>query len=175
MTPEKQELFKSLEGWADQNLLPMLKPVEQSWQPLDFLPDPSSEDFLDRVMELKSRAAEIPDHYYVCLVGDMITEEALPTYLNLLSSADGIRDETGGSLSPWAEWSRSWAAEENRHGDLLNKYLYLCGRVNMKQIERTIQYLIRSGMVILFSSLYEILHFFIFIILNVSLCALVCF
>jgi acyl-[acyl-carrier-protein] desaturase len=42
--------------------------------------------------------------------------------------------------------TRAWTAEENRHGDLLNKYLYLTGRVDMKQIEKTIQYLIGSGM-----------------------------
>ncbi|XP_047970920.1 stearoyl-[acyl-carrier-protein] 9-desaturase, chloroplastic-like [Salvia hispanica] len=41
---------------------------------------------------------------------------------------------------------RAWTAEENRHGDLLNMYLYLSGRVDMKQIEKTIQYLIGSGM-----------------------------
>ncbi|RWR80427.1 stearoyl-acyl-carrier-protein 9-desaturase, chloroplastic [Cinnamomum micranthum f. kanehirae] len=76
----------------------------------------------------------------------MITEEALPTYLTMFNTNDAIRDETGGSTSPWAVWSRSWAAEENRHGDLLNKYLYLCGRVDMKQIEKTIQYLIGFGM-----------------------------
>ncbi|KAL5998036.1 Stearoyl-[acyl-carrier-protein] 9-desaturase 7, chloroplastic [Asimina triloba] len=40
----------------------------------------------------------------------------------------------------------AWTAEENRHGDLLNKYLYLCGRVDMRQIEKTIHYLIGSGM-----------------------------
>jgi acyl-[acyl-carrier-protein] desaturase len=27
--------------------------------------------------------------------------------------------------------------EENRHGDLLNKYLYLSGRVNMREVEMT--------------------------------------
>uniref|UniRef100_A0A7N0TWT6 Acyl-[acyl-carrier-protein] desaturase n=1 Tax=Kalanchoe fedtschenkoi TaxID=63787 RepID=A0A7N0TWT6_KALFE len=43
-------------------------------------------------------------------------------------------------------WTRAWTAEENRHGDLLNKYLYLSGRVDMRQIEKTIQYLIGSGM-----------------------------
>lgn len=31
-------------------------------------------------------------------------------------------------------------------GDLLNKYLYLCGRVDMRAIEVTIQNLIGSGM-----------------------------
>ena len=29
-------------------------------------------------------------------------------------------------------WTRQWTAEENRHGDLMNKYCYLSGRVNMK-------------------------------------------
>jgi hypothetical protein len=45
------------------------------------------------------------------------------------------RDETGAQDQPWADWTRRWTAEENRHGDLLNKYLYLSGRVDMRQIE----------------------------------------
>ncbi|KAK8982886.1 hypothetical protein V6N11_054871 [Hibiscus sabdariffa] len=40
----------------------------------------------------------------------------------------------------------AWTAKENMHGDLLNKYLYLSGRVDMRQIEKTIQYLIGLGM-----------------------------
>ncbi|ERM96183.1 stearoyl-[acyl-carrier-protein] 9-desaturase, chloroplastic [Amborella trichopoda] len=76
----------------------------------------------------------------------MITEEALPTYQTMLNTADGVRDETGASPTSWAVWTRAWTAEENRHGDLLNKYLYLSGRVDMRQIEKTIQYLIGSGM-----------------------------
>ncbi|PKI69805.1 hypothetical protein CRG98_009680 [Punica granatum] len=76
----------------------------------------------------------------------MITEEALPTYQTILNTLDGVRDETGASLISWAVWTRAWTAEENRHGDLLNKYLYLSGRVDMRQIEKTIQYLIGSGM-----------------------------
>jgi hypothetical protein len=35
--------------------------------------------------------------------------------------------------------------EENRHGDLLNKYLYLSGRVNMREVEMTTQHLINDG------------------------------
>ncbi|GFZ11264.1 plant stearoyl-acyl-carrier-protein desaturase family protein [Actinidia rufa] len=101
---------------------------------------------MSRSKELRERARELPDDYYVVLVGDMITEEALPTYQTMLNTLDGVRDETGASLSSWAVWTRAWTAEENRHGDLLNKYLYLCGRVDMKQIEKTIQYLIGSGM-----------------------------
>lgn len=146
IAPEKLELFKSLEGWASETLLPYLKPVEKCWQPQDFLPDPAAEDFLDQVKELRERSLCLPDDYMVCLVGDMITEEALPTYQTMLNTLDGSRDETGASPTPWGVWTRAWTAEENRHGDLLNKYLYLTGRVDMRQIEKTIQYLIGSGM-----------------------------
>ncbi|KAL0368692.1 UNVERIFIED_CONTAM: Stearoyl-[acyl-carrier-protein] 9-desaturase, chloroplastic [Sesamum calycinum] len=78
MPPQKIEIFKALEGWADNNIL---------------------------VKELRERAKEIPDDYFVVLVGDMITEEALPTYQTMLNTLD-----------------------------------------DMRQIEKTIQYLIGSGM-----------------------------
>uniref|UniRef100_E3VPY6 Acyl-[acyl-carrier-protein] desaturase n=1 Tax=Phaseolus lunatus TaxID=3884 RepID=E3VPY6_PHALU len=146
MPPQKIEIFKSLEDWAEENILTLLKPVEKCWQPQDFLPDPSADGFDEQVKELRERAKEIPDDYFVVLVGDMITEEALPTYQTMLNTLDGVRDETGASLTSWAVWTRAWTAEENRHGDLLNKYLYLSGRVDMRQIEKTIQYLIGSGM-----------------------------
>ncbi|KAK1299797.1 hypothetical protein QJS10_CPB13g01677 [Acorus calamus] len=146
MPPEKVEIFKSLNDWADKNILVHLKQVLRCWQPQDFLPEPSSDGFIEEVNELRERAKELPDDYFVCMVGDMITEEALPTYQTFLNTLDGVRDETGASLTSWAIWTREWAAEENRHGDLLNKYLYLSGRVDMKQIEKTIQYLIGSGM-----------------------------
>ena len=57
----------------------------------------------------------------------MITEEALPTYMTMLNSLDGVRDETGASATPWGKWTREWTAEENRHGDIMNKYMYLTG------------------------------------------------
>ncbi|KAL0388105.1 UNVERIFIED_CONTAM: Stearoyl-[acyl-carrier-protein] 9-desaturase, chloroplastic [Sesamum radiatum] len=110
----------------------------------------------DQVKELRERAREIPDDYFVVLVGDMITEEALPTYQTMLNTLDGVRDETGASPTSWAIWTRAWTAEENRHGDLLNKYLYLSGRVDMKQIEKTIQYLIGLGMVSLLPDYFTI-------------------
>ncbi|PIA29634.1 hypothetical protein AQUCO_05800035v1 [Aquilegia coerulea] len=146
MPPQKVEIFKNLDGWADTNLLTLLKPVEKSWQPQDFLPDSASEGFNEQLLELRKRSKELPDEYFVVLVGDMITEEALPTYQTMLNTLDGVRDETGASPTSWAIWTRAWTAEENRHGDLLNKYLYLSGRVDMRQIEKTIQYLIGSGM-----------------------------
>jgi acyl-[acyl-carrier-protein] desaturase len=99
------------------------------------------------VKALRNRTAELPDVYLVVLVGDMITEEALPTYQTWINKLDGVGDETGSSLTPWAIWSRSWTAEENRHGDLLKTYLYLSGRVDMQMIEKTIHYLIGAGQV----------------------------
>ncbi|XP_072965275.1 stearoyl-[acyl-carrier-protein] 9-desaturase 1, chloroplastic-like [Typha angustifolia] len=148
MPPEKAEIFKSLEGWASRELLPMLKPVEQCWQPTDFLPNSAlpTDEFEEEIRDLRARTADLPDEYFVVLVGDMITEEALPTYQTMINTLDGVRDETGASPSPWAVWTRTWTAEENRHGDLLGKYMYLSGRVDMRMVEKTVQYLIGSGM-----------------------------
>ena len=36
----------------------------------------------------------------------MITEEALPTYMAMLNTLDGVRDETGASPTPWGRWTR---------------------------------------------------------------------
>ncbi|MCO5602661.1 hypothetical protein L7F22_056797 [Adiantum nelumboides] len=146
MKQERFEMFRSLERWAEENVLPYLKPVDRSWQPQDFLPEPSGEAFEEEVRELRRRCQELPPAYLVCLVGDMITEEALPTYQSLLNSLDGVHDETGNSPSPWARWIRAWTAEENRHGDLLHKYLYLSGLVDMRSIQKTIHHLISAGM-----------------------------
>ena len=150
MPPEKAEIFKSLEHWATQRLLPLIKPVNQCWQPIEFLPDPaklSADEFSDRVGALQERTAGLPDEYFVVLVGDMITEDALPTYQSWMNTHEGVRDETGASSSPWAVWTRAWTAEEHRHGDLLKTYLYLSGRVDMLMIDRTVQYLIGAGAV----------------------------
>lgn len=147
MPEEKLEVMQSMTGWATDNLLPLLKPVEKCWQPQDYLPSFSSPTFYDEVKELQARTANLPDDYLVCLVGDMITEEALPTYQTMLNTFEGVRDSTVCSNGPWGVWLRGWTAEENRHGDLLNKYLYVSGRVDMKMVERTTQYLISSGMV----------------------------
>lgn len=53
---EKIEIFKSMEKWAEQNLLAHLKPVEKCWQPQDPLPDPASDGFEEQVKEPRERA-----------------------------------------------------------------------------------------------------------------------
>ncbi|XP_014503323.2 stearoyl-[acyl-carrier-protein] 9-desaturase 5, chloroplastic-like [Vigna radiata var. radiata] len=115
---EKLEVFRSLEGWASQYVLPLLKPVEKSWQPNSFVPNPSSpfEKFVDEVKALRDRTKELSDEYFLVLVSDMITEEALPTYQTTMNSLDGVKDECGTSPSPspnpWAVWTRAWSTEE---------------------------------------------------------------
>jgi acyl-[acyl-carrier-protein] desaturase len=145
VTTTKFEVVKSMEGFVAENLGALLKPVEESWQPTDFLPDLARDDWFEQVSEFRQRALDLPDEVLVVLVGDMITEEALPTYQTWLNRLHGVEDPTGSSDKAWARWSRGWTAEENRHGDLLNKYLYLTGRVDMRSIETTIHHLIKNG------------------------------
>lgn len=126
-------------------ILPIMKSVEDSWQPSDFLPDSKQESWYDEVRKIREQSAGISDDVLVLLVGNMVTEEALPSYQTWLNRFEGARDYTGTDDTPWAKWTRFWSAEENRHGDVLNRYLYLTGRVDMKAVEKTIQYLIRNG------------------------------
>ena len=119
-----------------------LKPIETNWQPADFLPDATQENFLDEVRLLRESARELPYDYVAVLIGDTITEEALPTYESWLMDMEGVEQ---GEADGWSRWIRGWTAEENRHGDLLNKFLYLSGRVNMRAMEVSTQYLIADG------------------------------
>ncbi len=136
------EVMQFLEKDIDTLIEKYLIPVDKIWQPSDFLPNSEGDHFFDEVTEIRELAKELPYDFWVVLVGDMITEEALPTYESWLMDVEGI-DQVG--RNPWGKWIRQWTAEENRHGDVLNKYLYLSGRVNMKEIEKTTQHLIADG------------------------------
>ncbi|WP_395045493.1 acyl-ACP desaturase [Flavobacterium sp.] len=133
-----QFLEKNVDSFVDQFLIP----VEKIWQPSDLLPNSEQESFFEEVKELREIAKDLPYDFWVVLVGDTITEEALPTYESWLMDVEGIDNvERNG----WSKWVRQWTSEENRHGDLLNKYLYLSGRVNMREVEMTTQHLIADG------------------------------
>ncbi|MCW4452308.1 MULTISPECIES: acyl-ACP desaturase [Chryseobacterium group] len=136
------EVMRNLGKEVDDFISSYLTPVEKIWQPTDFLPDPSADSFKHDVEELQTYAQEMGYDLFVTLIGDCITEEALPSYESWIMGIDGVEQE---NRSGWSQWVRSWTAEENRHGDLLNKYLYLCGRVNMREVEITTQYLIQDG------------------------------
>jgi len=141
----RMEVIESIDGFVGSQVESLLAKPSESWQPSDFLPDLARADWAERVAELRLRSAALPDALMVVLVGDMVTEEALPTYQTWINRLTGVTDPTGASGTGWARWSRGWTAEENRHGDLLNKYLYLTGRVDMKAVEITIHNLIGRG------------------------------
>lgn len=136
------EVMQLLEKKVDTFMNDYLIPVEKIWQPTDLLPDSEKETFFEEVKELREIAKDLPYDFWVVLVGDTITEEALPTYESWLSEVEGVDSE---AKNGWSRWVKSWTGEENRHGDVLNKYLYLSGRVNMREVEMTTQHLINDG------------------------------
>tara|TARA_R110001632_G_scaffold8386_12_gene33178 strand:+ start:2982 stop:3962 length:981 start_codon:yes stop_codon:yes gene_type:complete len=136
------EVMKTLEKNIDSFVDTFLIPPEKIWQPTDFLPNSQKDSFIEEIKEIQELSKELDDDFWVVLVGDTITEEALPTYESWLLDLDGITQQPDNG---WAKWIRAWTSEENRHGDTLNKYLYLSGRVNMREVEITTQHLISDG------------------------------
>ncbi len=138
----RREVLMFLEKYMLESMNTYLKPIDTNWQPADFLPDSTNENFYEAIKDLRASADNLSYDLVAVLIGDTITEEALPTYESWLAMVEGVsKDEEGG----WMKWVRHWTAEENRHGDLLNKYLYLSGRVDMRQMEVSTQYLIADG------------------------------
>ena len=136
------EVMQAIENSKDDLLTKYLKPIEENWQPSDLLPDSRERVFLDEVEEIQALAKEMSYDLLAVLVGDTITEEALPTYETWLMGTVGVDPE---NKNGWSKWVRAWTAEENRHGDLLNKYLYLSGRVDMREMEVSTQHLLNDG------------------------------
>lgn len=138
------DVVKSIAGFVEENLT-LLKDVSDNWQPSDILPDMVGDGWRDGIQQLRDQARGVSDEVLIVLVGNTVTEEALPSYQTMVNRHPGVTDETGASDSPWGRWSRGWTAEENRHGEILSRYLYLSGRVDMRAFETTTQYLLRNG------------------------------
>lgn len=136
------EVMKTMESSMENMLKKYLKPIEENWQPSDLLPDAQDPKFFEEVEEIQALAKELDYDLFAVLIGDTITEEALPTYESWLMDVEGVDQVVGNG---WSKWLRGWTAEENRHGDLLNKYLYLSGRVNMREMEISTQHLLNDG------------------------------
>lgn len=139
------EVMQFLEQKIDSFVEEYLIPTEKIWQPSDLLPNSEKETFFDDLRELREVAKDLPYDFWVTLVGDTITEEALPTYETWLMDVEGVSQKGENGDNGWAKWLRQWTGEENRHGDVLNKYLYLSGRVNMREVEVTTHHLINDG------------------------------
>lgn len=141
------EVMNTVEKEVDGFIEKYLIPVEDIWQPTDLLPNLQQENYAEEITQIREEAKELEYDFWVVLVADMVTEEALPTYESWLMDMEGVEQhgKTRGEENAWSKWVRHWTGEENRHGDTLNKYLYLSGRVNMREIEKTTQYLINDG------------------------------
>ncbi|TDN88090.1 acyl-[acyl-carrier-protein] desaturase [Salegentibacter sp. 24] len=141
------EVMNTVEKEVDGFIEKYLIPVEEIWQPTDLLPNLQEENYMDDLTQIREEAKELEYDFWVVLVADMVTEEALPTYESWLMDMEGVKQhgKSRGEENAWSKWVRHWTGEENRHGDTLNKYLYLSGRVNMREIEKTTQYLINDG------------------------------
>lgn len=138
----REEVMLAIEPFAAQITNDFLKPIEENWQPSELLPESQSESFFADVKTIQQQAENLSYDLLVVLVGNTITEEALPTYEMWLAGMNGINVEENNG---WMKWIRGWTAEENRHGDALNRFLYLCGRINMKEFETSLQYLLADG------------------------------
>ncbi len=145
MSYSRFDVMRSLEDDVSQALPRLLRSPDDNWQPSEFMPDFTTEGAVEVLAELQQEAKGLTDDAFTVLVGNTITEEALPTYASWIFTQQGM-GSVGADRNPWSAWSRAWCAEENRHGDVLAQYLYLSGRVDMREVEITIQHLISDGM-----------------------------
>jgi acyl-[acyl-carrier-protein] desaturase len=136
------EVVRGLAADVERQLRMLAAPAD-AWQPSDYLPDFASDSWHATLTALRTEAARLPEAVLVALVGDTVTEEALPSYAMALNQL--VQDTQGTATGPWPRWLRGWTAEENRHGDLLNGYLRLSGRVDMRAVEVAIQHLLVGG------------------------------
>lgn len=143
---QRDEVVRSLDSKVEKLSNKILRDVDHSknWQPSDFLPDFSG-DWNSDVKKIQKQSRALSDELLIVLVGDMITEEGLPTYQTLLNRVASTRDPTGNHESAWGKWTRWWTAEENKHGDLLHTYLMFVEKLNMHSVEKDIQHLLGSG------------------------------
>lgn len=138
----QREVLTGLDHVVQKSLDLLLQP-DNAWQPADYLPDLSNSDWDEQLKAFREPAQALSDELLVVLVGDMVTEEALPSYSVSLNRI--AEEQTGTSDKPWSRWLRGWTAEENRHGDLLNAFLRLTGRVDMRSVEVTVHHLLNNG------------------------------
>src|SRR5690606_31616334 len=92
----RKEVMTYLEPFMLDALSGYLKPVGVMWQPADFLPDSSRSTFFEEVRDLQESAKELPYDLVAVLIGDTITEEALPTYESWLTMVEDVaKNEPG--------------------------------------------------------------------------------
>ncbi len=95
------EMIESLQEFVGQNLF-LLAQVDQAWQPTDFLPDLTAPDWSEQLTQFRDASRCLSDDLLVVLVGNMVTEEALPNYTVSLEQI--VHDPAGTGDAPWSTW-----------------------------------------------------------------------
>src|ERR1700712_4234312 len=94
---KRREVMVHIEKFMLEKMNEYLKPIDTIWQPSDFLPDASRDTFFSEIKELQESAKGLSYDLIAVLVGDTITEEALPTYESWLTMVEGVshKEEDG--------------------------------------------------------------------------------
>lgn len=93
-----------------------------------------------QVMELRKRTDNLPDDYLVVFVGDMITEEALPTYMTMLNTLDGAHSLLHSFSTPGC-----CVASEIVHGRLRADTRVLCCSAERPCLHGHVHHLVLTG------------------------------
>ncbi|HZH65705.1 MAG TPA: acyl-ACP desaturase, partial [Flavisolibacter sp.] len=98
-TPGQNELEKNMEVIGGMESLAahavdtVLVDPQTCWQPSDFLPEMGDSGWFEQVEALRDRTSGLPGEVITSLVGNMITEEALPTYQTYFNLVKGVNEE----------------------------------------------------------------------------------
>lgn len=129
---QQVNVMMGLEGKVKDELR-FLKEPDALWYPSEF----------SKFNETKAR--QVRPAVLTVLIGNTLTEEALPTYMAWLIRMPEINDKTGVDQHPWAVWTRRWTAEEDRHGAALSRYLVNHPNVDMGAVDKSQYDLIATG------------------------------
>jgi acyl-[acyl-carrier-protein] desaturase len=139
----QQEVLQNLTPEVASKLHLLADFESKHWWANEFFRFMEQPDFHRELSQMRQESAALSDELLVVLVGDMVTEEALPNYSSRLAVM--FPDHTGTATDAWSVWQRGWSAEEDQHGTALHNYLLLTGRVDMVAITKSIFSLIRNG------------------------------
>jgi len=145
---EEAEVIREMEPFVKDKLNLLIGDRRSWWASkfFDFMEKKNADDdeCFNKLRNLRNEAEALSNEELVVLVGNEVTEEALPNYSRRMSNL--FPDATGISQNPWRIWGRGWEAEEKMHGRVLDRYLLLTGRVNQKAVDISTDSLIERGM-----------------------------
>lgn len=120
-----QTLVPLVEGLMDDHLR-----KRKLWFPNDFLPadEQMDEDQVANAARIRERARSLPDAVRAAVALNLLTEEGLPHFHRVISSALG-------EDNPWGAWNLLWTGEEERHGAVIHDYVRDTRLFKMREIE----------------------------------------